>query len=100
MATEISEKTILKIPIPLAIVVCGGMLSVGSIYFKVEDGLNRINVLEDKIEALKVEDEKRAEKLEKELRAFFQAEIDGLRSDWERRYRDNLNRRLEKLEKK
>lgn len=99
MATEISDKTMLKIPIPLAIVVCGGMLSVGSVYFKVEDGLSRIDVLEQKIEALKIEDEKRVEKVEKELSGFFQAEIDGLRSDWERRYRDNIHRRLEKLEK-
>ena len=98
MSSEISEKTILKIPIPLAIVVCGGLLSFGSVYFKLEDGLNEVNMLKEKLETVKQVDEKRVDKLEKELKEFFQAEIDGLRGDWERRYKDNVDRRLTNLE--
>lgn len=107
MATEISEDTMIKIRPRTAYGVALALLSLGGIYFMLKDGLSQTQRNTEKIEAIpkmleeiKFNDEKRADKLEKELRTFFQAEIDGLRSDWERRYRDNLNRRLEYLEKK
>lgn len=33
-----------------------------------------------------------------ELKLHLEGEVDGLRSDWERRYNDNINPRLLKLE--
>lgn len=33
-----------------------------------------------------------------DVRHYIDAEVGGLRSDWERRYDDNINPRLEKLE--
>lgn len=33
-----------------------------------------------------------------DTKRFMLDEVSGLRSDWERRYRDNINPRLEKLE--
>jgi len=35
-----------------------------------------------------------------EMRDYLEGEISGLRSDWERRYQDNIKPRLEKLEDK
>jgi len=100
MATEISEDTMIKIRPRTAYGVALGLLSLGGIYFMLKDGLSQTQRNTEKIELIKENDEKRADKLEKELRTYFQAEIDGLRSDWERRYRDNVNKRLEYLEKK
>ncbi len=34
----------------------------------------------------------------KEVKEFLLEEVSGLRSDWERRYYDDVNKRLEKLE--
>lgn len=36
----------------------------------------------------------------KQVKQFVLEEVSGLRSDWERRYYDNINPRLEKLEEK
>ena len=33
-----------------------------------------------------------------EVRRYVEQEVGGLRSDWERRYKDNVNPRLENLE--
>ena len=47
--------------------------------------------------------EQQKETLEKQIEAnkqFLLDEVSGLRSDWERRYRDNIDRRLSDLEEK
>lgn len=40
------------------------------------------------------------EKEIQELKTYLEGEVDGLRSDWERRYKDDVKPRLEKLEEK
>ena len=40
------------------------------------------------------------EKEIQELKSYLEGEVDGLRSDWERRYKDDINPRLSKLEDK
>ena len=40
------------------------------------------------------------EKEIQEMKEYLEGEVSGLRSDWERRYQDNIKPRLEKLEEK
>ena len=106
---EISEKTTIKLTLPVAFLLIGGVLSVGGVYFTSQLTAevakhNEINIEKDRelnrLEREKIRDEEAEKHLEmyKWFKEYMNDEIGGLRSDWERRYRDNINPRLKDLE--
>ena len=110
MGNELSERTVIKIPIPLAITICIGLITFGGTYFALTGNIDQTEnnttliLMNEKVdrdarESIKQSTKEAHDKLERDLREFFQAEIDGLRFDWNRRYKENLDRRLTELEK-
>jgi len=115
--SELSEDTLIKIKPRTAYSIAAMLITLGGIYFMLKGNVSDTQKLKEDVEDIKSlvlsnekfnrdardeikENEKQKHnKLEKDLRDFFQAEIDGLRVDWERRYRDNINPRIIKLEK-
>lgn len=108
--SELSDKTMIKIPIPLAITLCLGLIGFGGGYYKINTSADTvINIKKDVEETksinrkehdeIKTESENDDEKMEARFMHFMKAEIDGLRADWERD-RVEQNRRLIKLEEK
>ena len=75
-APELSKEV--KVSIGLLVSLAVGAFTLGGIVVKVLDNDRQ---LED-------------------TKEFMLDEVNGLRTDWERRYRDNINPRLEKLEAK
>lgn len=107
--TEISDKTMIKIPLPLAVTIIIGIFPIFGAYYKSQTTSDKVITVEETVknnetlnrkerEEIKDEFEEDDEKMEARLMDFMKAEIDGLRADWER---DRLeqNRRIENLEK-
>lgn len=63
----------------------GMLVSIAAVAFSIGAMVDRIKAQSDEL---------------KQVKQFVLEEVSGLRSDWERRYYDNINPRLEKLEDK
>lgn len=107
--SEISEKTMIKVPIPLFLTILIGVLGFGKIYYKSESTTVTVDVLEQTVkhnevlnreerEDIKDEFENDDEKMEARLMDYIRDEVGGLRADWERD-KTEQDRRLNNLEK-
>lgn len=106
---EINERTMIKIPVALAITICLGLIGFGGVYYQTtgtHDDVEDLKIIvaenEDldraEREAIKKDFERDDEKLESRMIDFMKAEIDGLRADWDRD-RKSQDDRINKLEK-
>lgn len=100
---EISEKTSIRLPLPLFITVIGGVLSIGAVYFQsqltAEQTQNNTIVIEkneviDRLEREKITKQSREddEKLETRILDFMNAELNGLRADMDKEDQELLER--------
>lgn len=107
---DISQNTHVRLPLPLAITICLTLIGFGGTYTTLTSTSERLDALEKVVEYNEKLDREEREKIRKEeaerhkdmtewFKKYMDDEVGGLRSDWERRYRDNINPRIQKLEK-
>jgi len=102
MASELSEKTLVKLPLPLAITIAAGLIGFGGTYFSIKNVIVENEILRQEVKDLKeiisinernnraareeIKDDAKAnhDKLEARFMDWLEKEIGGLRSDWER----------------
>jgi hypothetical protein len=107
--TELSDKTMVKLPIVIFVSLCSFLVAGGGMYWKMVYTTEKVVDLEKKVALNETLDREEREKIKKEesekheqimqwFSKYLQDEVGGLRADWERD-RQMQNKRLDKLEK-